>query len=120
MSDPGDVLPHATREAAEQRTRLAPGPAESFQAFSKSVFADGAIPASSEVAARAAGIALAGPSRFDVGRLFIISASVSKLVSLSMPSGNVSSDCCPPPGRGAFPSPRRTFTCRETSASGLP
>jgi len=29
----------------EQRNRLAPGPAESFRAFSKSVFADGAVSA---------------------------------------------------------------------------
>jgi AhpD family alkylhydroperoxidase len=32
-------------EIAEQRNRLAHGPAEAFQAFSKSVFAEGAIPA---------------------------------------------------------------------------
>ena len=38
------IYPQATRELAEQRTRLAPGPAEAFRAFSQSVFAEGAIP----------------------------------------------------------------------------
>jgi AhpD family alkylhydroperoxidase len=42
MSD--DVYPPATRELAEQRRSLAPGPEDAFRAFSKSVFADGAIP----------------------------------------------------------------------------
>jgi AhpD family alkylhydroperoxidase len=37
--------PQSTRELAEQRTRLAPGPAEAFRAFSQSVFAEGAISA---------------------------------------------------------------------------
>ena len=37
------VYPAATRELAERRTRLAPGPAEAFRAFSQSVFAEGAI-----------------------------------------------------------------------------
>ena len=32
------------RQIADQRNRLAPGPAEAFRAFSKSVFAEGAIP----------------------------------------------------------------------------
>lgn len=45
MSDHNEVFPHATREINEQRNRLAPGPAEAFRAFSKSVFADGAISA---------------------------------------------------------------------------
>ncbi|MCC6528054.1 MAG: carboxymuconolactone decarboxylase family protein [Polyangiaceae bacterium] len=44
MSDEQQVYPTATRELAEQRSRLAPGPAEAFRAFSKSVFADGAVP----------------------------------------------------------------------------
>ena len=46
------------------------------------------------------------PSRFGVGRLFIISASVSVLVSFARPSGSVSIDCSPPPGRGAAGAPR--------------
>jgi AhpD family alkylhydroperoxidase len=37
------ILPHATRELAEHRVRLAPGPAEAFRAFSRSVFAEGAL-----------------------------------------------------------------------------
>jgi AhpD family alkylhydroperoxidase len=45
MSEHEEVYPHATREIAEQRDRLAPGPAEAFRAFSKSVFAEGAVPA---------------------------------------------------------------------------
>lgn len=44
MSDPQDLYPHATSETAELRNRLARGPAESFHAFSRAVFADGAIP----------------------------------------------------------------------------
>ena len=43
-SDREDLYPHATREIAEQRRQLAPGPAEAFRAFSRSVFADGALP----------------------------------------------------------------------------
>jgi AhpD family alkylhydroperoxidase len=43
MCQHDDVYPKATREIAGQRNRLAPGPAESFRAFSKSVFADGAV-----------------------------------------------------------------------------
>ena len=39
------LYPQTTRELAEQRTRLAPGPAEAFRAFSQSVFAPGALPA---------------------------------------------------------------------------
>jgi AhpD family alkylhydroperoxidase len=39
------MYPPATRELAEQRRRLAPGPADAFRAFSQSVFADGALPA---------------------------------------------------------------------------
>ena len=37
------LYPQATRALAEQRSRLAPGPAEAFRAFSRSVFADGAL-----------------------------------------------------------------------------
>jgi AhpD family alkylhydroperoxidase len=39
------LYPQATRELAEQRSRLAPGPAEAFRAFSHSVFAEGAVSA---------------------------------------------------------------------------
>ena len=45
MPEDDPIYPRATRERAEQRRRLAPGPAEAFRAFSKSVFADGAIAA---------------------------------------------------------------------------
>ena len=38
------LYPQATREVAEQRTALAPAPAEAFRAFSRAVFADGALP----------------------------------------------------------------------------
>jgi AhpD family alkylhydroperoxidase len=38
------LYPPATREMADQRRRLAPGPAEAFRAFSRSVFAPGALP----------------------------------------------------------------------------
>ena len=44
MSDPTEMYPRATRELAEQRSRLAPGPASAFRAFSQSVFAEGALP----------------------------------------------------------------------------
>ena len=44
MSEQEQLYPHATRELAEQRTRLAPGPAEAFRAFTQSVFAPGALP----------------------------------------------------------------------------
>ena len=43
MSAQDPVYPQATRELAERRTRLAPGPAKAFRAFSQSVFAEGAI-----------------------------------------------------------------------------
>lgn len=39
------VYPQAQREYSEQRQRLAPQPAAAFKAFSRSVFADGALPA---------------------------------------------------------------------------
>ena len=45
MAKDEQMYPRATRELAEERKRLAPGPAEAFQTFSKSVFAEGAIPA---------------------------------------------------------------------------
>lgn len=43
MSQREELYPQPTREVGELRSRLAPGPAESFRAFSKSVFADGAV-----------------------------------------------------------------------------
>ena len=43
MPEHDQFYPRATRELAEQRTRLAPGPAEAFRAFSRSVFAEGAL-----------------------------------------------------------------------------
>jgi AhpD family alkylhydroperoxidase len=45
VEDHDHLYPKATRELAEQRTRLAPGTAEAFRAFSQSVFAEGALPA---------------------------------------------------------------------------
>jgi AhpD family alkylhydroperoxidase len=45
MSEQGQVYPATTRELAEERKRLAPKPAEAFKAFSRSVFAEGALPA---------------------------------------------------------------------------
>ena len=44
MHEHDPVYPQATRELAEQREQLAPGPAHAFRAFSQSVFAAGAIP----------------------------------------------------------------------------
>lgn len=38
------VYPQSTREVAEQRKQLAPATHDAFQAFSKQVFADGALP----------------------------------------------------------------------------
>jgi len=38
------LYPQATRELAAERSRLAPEPAAAFRAFSRSVFADGALP----------------------------------------------------------------------------
>jgi AhpD family alkylhydroperoxidase len=40
-----DMYPQASRELAQERTRLAPEVAEAFRAFSQRVFADGALPA---------------------------------------------------------------------------
>jgi hypothetical protein len=37
------LYPHPTRELAERRSRLASEPAAAFRAFSKSVFAEGAL-----------------------------------------------------------------------------
>jgi AhpD family alkylhydroperoxidase len=45
MSEQEQIYPTATRELAEQRRNLAPGPAEAFKQFSRSVFAEGALPA---------------------------------------------------------------------------
>ena len=39
------LYPNATQALAEQRSRLTPEPAKAFRAFSKSVFAEGALPA---------------------------------------------------------------------------
>jgi AhpD family alkylhydroperoxidase len=44
MSDHEQLYPQATREIADERKRLAPATADAFRAFSKSVFADGALP----------------------------------------------------------------------------
>src|SRR5689334_17123843 len=45
MAEQEQLFPSATRELAEQRKSLAPQPAEAFEAFSRSVFAEGALPA---------------------------------------------------------------------------
>ena len=45
MPEYEQIYSRATRELVEQRNRLAPGPAEAFRVFSKSVFAEVAIPA---------------------------------------------------------------------------
>lgn len=45
MSHDEPLFPRQTRELAEERRRLAPGPAAAFRAFSQSVFAEGALPA---------------------------------------------------------------------------
>ena len=44
MSEHGHIYPTVTRDIAEQRMKLAPGPADAFKQFSRSVFADGALP----------------------------------------------------------------------------
>jgi AhpD family alkylhydroperoxidase len=44
MSEHEHVYPQATGELAQQRKRLAPGPADAFRAFNQAVFADGALP----------------------------------------------------------------------------
>ena len=43
MSEHEPLYPQATPALAEQRRQLAPGPAEAFRAFSRSVFAEGAL-----------------------------------------------------------------------------
>ena len=48
MSEHDPMYPQATREIAEQRNRLAPATAEAFRAFSKCVFAEGALPTKSK------------------------------------------------------------------------
>lgn len=40
-----ELYPHASAEIAQQRAKLAPEIHRAFQAFSKQVFADGALPA---------------------------------------------------------------------------
>jgi len=45
MAEQEPLFPTVTREIAEQRRTLAPQPAEAFKAFSRSVFAEGALPA---------------------------------------------------------------------------
>ncbi|MBV8127178.1 MAG: carboxymuconolactone decarboxylase family protein [Planctomycetaceae bacterium] len=44
MAEQEQLFPSVTRELAEQRKSLAPKPAEAFKAFSRSVFAEGALP----------------------------------------------------------------------------
>ena len=44
MPPQDQLYPPSTREMAEERKRLAPGPAQAFRAFSQSVFAEGALP----------------------------------------------------------------------------
>ena len=46
MPEPHEMYPRSTLDLAEKRRRLAPGPADTFRAFSQSVFADGALPQS--------------------------------------------------------------------------
>jgi AhpD family alkylhydroperoxidase len=48
MPEPKPIYPPATAELAEERRKLAPETAEAFKAFSRSVFADGAIPAATK------------------------------------------------------------------------
>jgi AhpD family alkylhydroperoxidase len=45
MAEQESLYPSVTRELAEQRKNLAPGPAAAFKAFSQSVFAEGALSA---------------------------------------------------------------------------
>ena len=44
MPEPHEMYPRSTLDLSEKRRRLAPGPADTFRAFSQSVFADGALP----------------------------------------------------------------------------
>jgi AhpD family alkylhydroperoxidase len=48
MPDHDQLYPKATRALAEERTRLAPEPAKAFAEFTRSVFADGALSATSK------------------------------------------------------------------------
>ena len=48
MPPQDQLYPPSTREMAEERKRLAPGPAQTFRAFSQSVFAEGALPTSTK------------------------------------------------------------------------
>jgi AhpD family alkylhydroperoxidase len=48
MAEPKPIYPPATADFAEERRKLAPETAEAFKAFSRSVFADGAIPAATK------------------------------------------------------------------------
>jgi AhpD family alkylhydroperoxidase len=45
MPEQNELYPRPTRELAQERKRLAPGPAKAFRDFSQSVFAEGALPA---------------------------------------------------------------------------
>lgn len=45
MSDADSIYPRMNKEHAVQRHQLAPEPMDAFKAFSRSVFADGALPA---------------------------------------------------------------------------
>jgi AhpD family alkylhydroperoxidase len=44
MSQTEQLYPIVSKELAQERRKAAPGPAEAFKAFSRSVFADGALP----------------------------------------------------------------------------
>ena len=45
MSEQQQIYPSSSKEIAEERKRLAPGPAEAFKAFSNSIFEEGALSA---------------------------------------------------------------------------
>jgi AhpD family alkylhydroperoxidase len=45
MPEPQSIYPSATKELAHERKKLAPNQAEAFKAFSRTVFAEGALPA---------------------------------------------------------------------------
>jgi AhpD family alkylhydroperoxidase len=45
MHEHAEIFPQPTRELSEERRRLAPEPADAFRAFTRSVFAEGALPA---------------------------------------------------------------------------
>ena len=48
MPQAEQLYPSVNKELAEERRKAAPGPAEAFKAFSRSVFADGALPTKSK------------------------------------------------------------------------